>query len=128
MLITLLNVGDVSLGLRATSETLLNIENHYKNKEILGQIIPNIQARAFTGRVDPDKVSHLIKNIRYNHIAESLIADVETLPTPYGEHLKLCLDRFPHKVHFRTICIYDDINKEDNTIAFVTAHAIIEST
>ena len=66
-------------------EYLLKVEQDFKTKEVLGQIIdPNTKP---TLELVSDRVSHCIKNIRYNHLTESLIGEIEILPTVYGIQL-----------------------------------------
>lgn len=87
---------------------LENLPLFYRNKELLGQMIKN--EKDVTEQLNPAKISHVVKNINYNNITESVYGEIECLSTPYGKYLQLLLDKTPNNIKFYPKMIYDNKN------------------
>ena len=97
MIISILKVGDNLNDVVFTKEMILSIIENNNDKELLGEINDEYQLS------NPHKMSHFIKNLRYNNILDSLDCDIIPLNTPYGQHLQLI---YKHKMNIRYIPIF----------------------
>lgn len=91
---------------------LVAIAAYNQSKELLCQFTTNINATT----IDPNKVSHVAKEIRYNPITQTLDCTVECLSTPYGDQLKILLDKYPERIKFAPVYLYDNGNLELHTV------------
>jgi len=96
---------------------LLLLESYNRNKEILGQLTADKNART----IDPNRISHIIKNINYNKLTQALECKIECLSTPYGQQLKRLLDHHPRKIKFISVYAFEN----DSTIKLYTVNAVI---
>lgn len=95
--------------------TLLSLSDDNRDKELLGQLATERNAT-----FNPDRISHIIKNIWYNAITMTLDCDIECLTTPYGNQLKILLDRHSKKIKFIPIYVYAP------TLKLYTVNAVIQ--
>lgn len=107
MKITILKCGQMVDNKVLTKKDLLELENHFKGKEILGML----QKYAVSGAFDANRISHTNKKIRYNKITNGLEVDVEFLTGwPFGEHLAAVYNKSPKQITWLPLCRIDGDN------------------
>jgi hypothetical protein len=125
MKVTILKTGTVKNGVEIPRDVLLYLEKQCRGKEILGQVLG--PSEPFKGFLNPDKTSHIIKNINYNPILDSLEGDLEFLPLPFGQQLELIYNKHPERIKFVPTFTYDD-SKPDvdvRSMIFITMNVVI---
>lgn len=125
MRVIILKTGKLENGVEIPRDSLLGIENRCRGKEILGQVLsPN---ERFTGILNPDKTSHVIRNIGYNPILDALEGDIEFLPLPFGQQLELIYNKHPERIKFMPTFTFDDSKEEfdPKSMMFITMNVVI---
>lgn len=112
MRITILSTNKIK---SINAQTLMDLEVDNCNKELLGQLTTDRDAT-----FDPDRISHTIKNVHYNATTMTLDCEIECLATPYGNQLKILLDKHPEKLKFIPIYVHT------STLKLYTVNAIIQ--
>jgi hypothetical protein len=125
--ILVLTVGLLQGKIDITEEVLQNLENLLQDKELLGQTLgPN---EIFTGKLNPAKVSHVVKNFKYYPLVKSLLADIQYLPTDYGVHLATILEKNNERIDFVPVFVFDDqILTNLSAFKLITVNAIVRGS
>lgn len=120
-----LTVGPLKDTVNITEETLQRLELALKGKELLGQMLGPHET--FTGKLNPLKVSHIVKHFKYFPMSQGLVASIECLPTNYGKHLQMILQKGQERIDFVPAFVYDDIDV-DNLLNFklITVNAVVK--
>jgi hypothetical protein len=123
--VLVLSVGLLKGKIDVTEEVLQNLEKSLQGKELLGQTLGPHET--FMGKLNPAKVSHVVKNFKYYPLAKSLLAEIEYLPTDYGIHLATILEKRNEKIDFVPAFLFDD-QRLTNISAFrlLTMNAVLK--
>jgi hypothetical protein len=103
MKITILKVGNYQ-NKTIDEVALIELEQSIHGKELLGDLLTDNTSI----RLNPDKLSHSIKDVTFNKLTATLDCTIECLSTPYGKQLKIFLQKFKNKIRFNPIYTYDD--------------------
>ena len=107
MNLTILKVSDILSDITIDKNSIIKIIENNK-VELLGQFTND------NNKIDPNKISHSISNLRYNNVLNSLDCKITPLDTAYGKQLSLFFDK---EIKLRWYPIF--VNN-DNKIKLVT--------
>ena len=94
MNLSFLNIGSLIGSKIITITDILSIQNNNKNKELIGMVLKSQIQEGF----NPDRISHIVKNIKFNTILNSLEAAIEFLDFPFGNQLSLIYNQSPNRI------------------------------
>jgi hypothetical protein len=89
--------------------------------QIVGELVTEETASTL---INPKRASHLIRNVRYNAITESVMVNIQLIRTPYGVQLEKILKERPESIEWQPVFSYDDTDDEIRGIQFVTVRAL----